>query len=332
MRTHALLILLVMPFLATPAKGGHMMHEDAEATVAILMFDGVQIIDFAAPYEVFGQAHFNVFTVSADGKPVTTAMGLGVNVDYGFENAPAAGIILVPGGDVDDARKDEPTLAWLRKRSGAADQMLSVCTGSFIMADAGLLDGKQATTFHRAFANFEREYPDVTLIRDQRWVDNGKIVTSAGLASGVDAALHVVAERLGVRKARAIALHLEYDWSPEQGFVRGLMADRHIRMPEQDFQFPEGTEIDTVLQIGDKQHWEIEYEIDSPWRAQELLAHLAEMAEKDPALTVLESDSPLTTGWRYESAHGGKWELRFEAAPAGERGPYMLKATLMPAG
>lgn len=309
-----------------------MMHDDADGTVAILMFDGVQIIDFAAPYEVFGQARLNVYTVSADGGTVNTAMGLSVNVDHGFEDAPAADIILVPGGDVDEVRKREPTLDWLRESAAASDQVLSVCTGSFILAESGLLDGGKATTFHQAFDNFERQYPDVTLLRDRRWVDNGKIVTSAGLASGIDASLHVVAERLGERRARAIALHLEYDWSPEQGFVRGLMADRHIRMPFRDFEFPEGTEIDTVIQVGDEERWEIEYEVDSPWGPERFVSHMRKVAEGDPALTVLSTDAPLTTGWRYESKHGGEWALRLEAEPAADGGSFRMKAELSPIG
>lgn len=330
MQARAIIALLALLGLNAPTQAAHMMHEDAEATVAILMFDGVQIIDFAAPYEVFGQAHFNVYTVSAGGGTVSTAMGLSVNVDYGFEDAPAADIILVPGGDVDEVRTHEPTLSWLRERTSASDQILSVCTGSFILADSGLLDGGKATTFHRAFDNFEQQYPDVTLVRDQRWVDSGRIVTSAGLASGIDASLHVVAERLGERRARAIALHLEYDWSPEQGFVRGLMADRHIRMPVQDFEFPEGTEIDTVIQLGDKEHWEIEYEVDSPWNPERLVAHIRKVAEQDPALTMLASDSPLTTGWRYESKYGGEWALRLGAEHATDDGSFRVMAKLSP--
>jgi putative intracellular protease/amidase len=290
-----------------PAQSAH-VHEGAETTVAILMFDGVQIIDFAAPYEVFGQAMFNVYTVSADGGPVTTAMGLNVNVDHAFDDAPAADIILVPGGDTRAVRLHAPTLAWLRDHSGRAKQVLSVCTGSFILADAGLLDGGNATTFHRAFDRFEAEYPGITLLRDQRWVDNGKVVTSAGLASGIDAALHVVAERLGVRKAQSIALHLEYAWSPEQGFIRGLMADRHIRLPEPEL--PAGTVIDTVLQVGDQERWEIEYRVRSSWSPAELVAHVAARAEDEPGLTLLETESPLAAAWHYESEYGGRWMLR----------------------
>jgi putative intracellular protease/amidase len=321
MNTRTLTILLSALGLGAPANSAH-VHHGADATVAILMFDGVQIIDFAAPYEVFGQARFNVYTVSADGEPVTTSMGLSVNVDHGFESAPEADIILVPGGDTETVRKDEATLAWLRARGGRADQVMSVCTGSFILADAGLLDGGSATTFYGAFENFEAEYPNVTLVRDQRWVDSGRIVTSAGLASGIDTALHVVAERLGVRKAKSIALHLEYAWSPEQGFVRGLMADRHIRMPEPDLEFPDGTVVDTVLQLGDEESWEIEYRIQSAWGPEELVERVTEAAKNDPALTVMQGESPMAAGWRYESGYGGRWAIRIEAEPAAEDGSY----------
>lgn len=315
---------------AGPARAAH-VHDGAETTVVILMFDGVQIIDFAAPYEVFGQARFNVYTVSADGGPVTTAMGLSVGVDHGFDDAPAADVVLVPGGDVDVVRKDAETLDWLRARSAPADQVLSVCTGAFILADAGLLDSGEATTFHRAFGYFERLYPEVRLIRDQRWVDNGKIVTSAGLASGIDAALHVVAERLGVRKAQSIALHLEYDWSPDQGFVRGLMADRHIRMPAAEIQYPAGTAIETVLQVGDESRWEIEYRVDSPLDPAELIALFDTAARADPALTVADDDAPLRTAWTYAVDDGTRWSLRIDAEPRRENGRYRAVARLVPA-
>ncbi|MEX0899292.1 MAG: DJ-1/PfpI family protein [Gammaproteobacteria bacterium] len=311
------------------ARAAH-VHEGADTTVAIVMFDGVQIIDFAAPYEVFGQARFNVYTVSADGEPVTTAMGLKVAVDHAFESAPAADVVLVPGGDVDEVRRHAVTLEWLRSHAVGAEQILSICTGSFILADAGLLDGLRATTFHRAFDNFERMFPQVTLVRDQRWVDNGVVVTSAGLASGIDAALHVVAERLGERRARAVAMHLEYEWSPDAGFVRGQMADRHLRIPERHLKLPSGTQIDTVLQLGDKRRWEIDYRVRSPAAPEALIASLADAARAVPALAIAKDHGPLTTAWRYESPHGGHWELKFTAEPAID-GAFNLFAELKPA-
>src|SRR5690606_10246758 len=112
-----------------------------------LLFDGVQIIDFAGPYEVFGQAGFGVTTLSHDGKAVTTAMGLRVTPDAAFDAAPALDVLLVPGGDVQDAERDPKVLAFVRGHARSSRHVLSVCTGSFILAGAGLLDGLRATTF-----------------------------------------------------------------------------------------------------------------------------------------------------------------------------------------
>ena len=204
---------------------------DDTTTVAIVMFDGVQIIDFSAPYEVFGQAGFDVHTVSIDGEPVEAVMGLSVNVDYAFDEAPPADIIVVPGGNVMAASRDDSILDWVRGRSAGARQVLSICTGSDIVAAAGLLEGRAATTFHGHFDHMAERFPAVEVLRDRRWVDSGKVVTSAGLASGIDAALHVVSEIRGETVARSVALHLEYDWNPEKGFVRGVLADRHLRSP-----------------------------------------------------------------------------------------------------
>lgn len=233
------------PAAAEHGAGRH--GADAPITVATLMFDGVQIIDFAAPYEVFGQAGLEVFTVSRDGGSVTTAMNLSVNVDHDFASAPAADVVLVPGDDVHDASEDARTRAWLQGSALRARQVLSVCTGAWILARSGLLDGATATTFHRSLDAFASQFPQISTVRDQRWVDNGGIVTAAGLASGLDAALHVVSRPQGVDRARTVALHLEYDWSPDQGFIRGQLADRYLRWPQASLVLPQGTSIERVL-------------------------------------------------------------------------------------
>lgn len=304
-------------------------NDEPETRVAILMFDGVQIIDFAAPYEVFGQAGFEVYTVSKDGKAVTTAMDLGVNVDHDFDSAPPADIVLVPGGNVHDAMEDEATLAWIRTRTQPAEHVLSICTGSYILANTGLLDGKQATTFHKAFDGMAEQFPEITVVRDQRWVDAGKLVTSAGLASGIDAALHVVAEVLGETQARSVALHLEYDWSPDRGFVRGRLADQYTRMPEEKMQFPEGTVIDREYAVGDEKYWEEQYRVSSPWSAVQLLDHMRERAERDKTLKVLKLPDRQQLAWQYASRRGGYWRASFDVIETLDNGDYRIVSKLM---
>ncbi len=277
--------------------------------VAILMFDGVQIIDFAAPYEVFGQAGFEVYTVSANGGQVNTSMDLKVSVDHSFETAPTASILLIPGGDVHASMSDEPTLDWIRSRAEKADQVLSVCTGSFILAATGLLDGHSATTFHRAFDGMAQQFPKVKILRDKRWVDAGKLTTSAGLASGIDASLHVLARLQGLTNARTVALTLEYDWSPEQGFVRGLMADQYLRQPVPPIQYPKGTQITQLSSVGDQQRWDTLYRVQSTLAPDALLAHIESKIKADQQLRILDRGASATLAWEFTSERGGLWRM-----------------------
>jgi len=256
-------LALILPLLSLPVLA------NKPFTVAILMFDEVQIIDFAAPYEVFGQAKFEVFTVSATGKPLTTAMGLSVTPKYSFANMPDADVILVPGGDTSEVMHDEKVIGWLKAQQGKVEHILSVCTGAHILAESGLLDGKSATTFHRALERFEKDYPKISVRPDKRFVDNGQIVTSAGLSSGIDASLHLVSTVLGEDKARTVALHLEYDWDPNGGFVRASLADRML--PQNEYDWPDGILFDRISAFGDEQRWQIKYQVKTSATAQSLI-------------------------------------------------------------
>jgi transcriptional regulator GlxA family with amidase domain len=195
-------------------------------TAAILVFDGVQVIDYAAPYEVLGQAGFQVVTVGPTRAPVTAAMGQKLIPSYCFDDAPAAGVVVLPGGDVNTP--DTRVIDWVRARTAKADVVLSVCNGAFWLAKAGLLDGLTATTFYRLIEGLQDAAPKCHVVRDRRFVDNGKIVTSAGLTSGMDGALHVVDKLLGREKAREVALNLEYDWDPNSKYARASLADRYL--------------------------------------------------------------------------------------------------------
>ena len=322
---HWLLAILLLPLAPLHAE----TSPPPKTRVAILMFDGVEIIDFAGPYEVFGQAGFDVYTVSREGKAVKTAMNLSVNVDHSFADAPAADIILVPGGDVETAANDEATRAWLLRSAATAAQVMSVCTGSDILAGTGLLDGKQATTFHQHFDHMAKNFPKVTVVRDQRWVQSGKLVTSAGLASGIDTALHVVANLRGVDKARSVALHLEYQWSPETGFVRGLMADQYMRMPEKPLAFDDGTRVAQLTSLGDAKYWETAYRIESPKTPAEFIAHVRTLAAEDKALHVLALPDPRQLAWEYTAERGGQWRLSLKAEDKQADGSYRVVAQVI---
>lgn len=254
MRLRPLLHILLLLLAATPLHAAQLPESKPEVRVGIVLFDEVQIIDFTGPYEVFGTAGFGVTTVSHDGKPVTTAMGLKVTPDTSFADAPAFDVLLVPGGNVGKAKTDPALLEFIRSRSATAINVLSVCTGVEILANTGLLDGQRATNFHSGLDRLAAEHPQIEVVDDQRWVDNGKLITSAGLSSGIDAALHLVSRLRGEDKARSVALHLEYDWRPDHGFVRGRMADR--LMPTlREVKWPQDMAVERLYSLGDERQW-----------------------------------------------------------------------------
>jgi putative intracellular protease/amidase len=319
-----LLGCLLLGAACMPALAAHAPHTKPEVQVGILLFDGVQIIDFAGPYEVFGNAGFGVTTVSRDGKPVTTAMGLKVTPDAAFAAAPAFDVLLVPGGDVQDAERDPEVLAFVRKHAQASRRVLSVCTGSFILAGAGLLDGLKATTFTPRIGQLAKRYPKVDVIRDVRWADNGRIVTSAGLSSGLDAALHVVDSLRGTEQARSVALRLEYDWKPEGGFVRSRMADRYLPQGlETAVDWPKDMAIRNDVSLGDERQWRTVYRVTSATPAAELLQRIAKGMQGMPGW----SRQPGTHRWTSEQ-EGRQVGLSFETAPEADAKTYRLELRL----
>ncbi|WOH36262.1 DJ-1/PfpI family protein [Thalassotalea fonticola] len=237
--------------------------------VGILIFDEVQIIDFAAPYEVFGHARFEIHTVSVTGKPITTAMGLKVSPDHSFSSLPEMDAILVPGGDVSIVRKNKQVQNWLKEQYGKVDHVLSVCTGSNIIAETGLLNGLNATTFHRDLDNLANNFPEINVLDDQRFVDNGKIITSAGLSSGIDASLYLVSKVNGIESAKTIAMFIEYDWKQSDVFIRAAMADKHL--PTNDYQWPADAKFSNAIAFGDKNNWYRSYAVETSENIDKLL-------------------------------------------------------------
>ena len=194
--------------------------------VAILLFDEVEVLDFAGPFEVFattgqrqGEGDFHVVTVSPDGKPVRARNGLAVTPDHGMADCPAPRILLVPGGyGTRQAMHLKPVTDWVRRQSAQAELTLSVCTGALILAKAGLLEGLTATTHHGALDLLRESAPGATVREELRIADNGQVVLSGGISAGIDMSLHVVARLLGRARAEETARHMEYRWQPEPGF------------------------------------------------------------------------------------------------------------------
>ncbi|NDJ37037.1 MAG: DJ-1/PfpI family protein [Chloroflexi bacterium] len=188
--------------------------------VAILIFDDVEVLDFCGPYEVFsvtrradGEQPFDVFTVAERSGPVLARNGLSVNPDYTFDDCPPPDILVVPGGRGTRTLLGNTVVTdWIAQVSGDVDLTLSVCTGSLVLAQAGLLEGLAATTHHSAFDELRAIDPQVDVREGARFVDNGAIITSAGISAGLDMSLYVVARLLGHQTAVETAAYMEYDW------------------------------------------------------------------------------------------------------------------------
>lgn len=296
---------------------------ESRVTVAILVFDGAQIIDFAAPWEIFGQAHFEVFTVSPDGKAVTTTMGMQLTPNYSFADAPQADVLLVPGGHVHDVLGREQDLAWIRRMAQGAEHVLSVCNGAFLLAEAGLLDGGTATTFYGLIEDLEESYPAIHVVRDQRYTDNGKVLTSAGLSSGVDASLYLVSKIQGMDQARALALHLEYDWDPQGTFVRGALADRLL--PSVDIHLP-GADLRQLSALGDENSWETRWAVEPRIAPRAVVDSFAKALAQVPRWQVEDEPSASGMSWQVSAENDGMWRVALRVTD-GEKGQF-ASATL----
>jgi transcriptional regulator GlxA family with amidase domain len=189
--------------------------------VAIFIYQGVELLDFAGPGEVFASTPgFNVYTVAAKAEPITSQGFVKITPQYGIDRCPKPDIIVLPGGASDIPMKDEKVIAWVRQTAPGTIVTLSVCTGASLLSKAGLLDGKTATTFHNYIETLQQMTPRAKVIRDTRFVDNGSIITTAGVSAGIDGALHVIEKLRGREAAQTTATYMEYDkWKPEEGLV-----------------------------------------------------------------------------------------------------------------
>jgi len=219
--------------LLTPAAIAHAAAVEAKPytrNVAIVVYDNAEPLDWTGPFEVYndaaefgranGERAFNVFIVSKT-KDVVNAQGLHVAPGYSIKDSPRPDIVVFPGGPSNRITEDAEFFAWAKKAATEAEIAQSVCTGAFVLGKAGLLDGLEVTTFHGAIDGLQKKYPKAAVKRGRRFVDNGQVVTTAGISAGIDGSLHVVARLLGRKVADDVATYMEYAWSPEASLASG---------------------------------------------------------------------------------------------------------------
>lgn len=191
--------------------------------VAILAFDEMNILDFAGPTEVFFDAgraleslhkdtSVKVFSVGYPSKKVRTLEGPFITTDYKISDAPKADILILPGGAVMGVEKNPDLKAWIIKHSQNSKQIASVCTGAFFLAEAGLLDGKKATTHAIAIDLLRKKYPKIEVLEGVRYVDEGNILTTGGVSAGIDGSLFLVKRNFGEEVEDIVRRIMEYPY------------------------------------------------------------------------------------------------------------------------
>ena len=193
--------------------------------VGIVLFENIEVLDFCGPFEVFSVTRLNeekrrdepspfeVLLVAEKPDPVTTTGNMKVIPHYTFANCPRLDILVVPGGWGTRKELNNPVmLAWLRGRAAEVETLTSVCTGSMLLGFAGLLDGLHATTHWRSLDWMRDSFPSVTVEYEKHVVEEGRVLTSAGISAGIDMALKVVARYFGKEIARATARYMEYPY------------------------------------------------------------------------------------------------------------------------
>jgi transcriptional regulator GlxA family with amidase domain len=189
-------------------------------TIGIYIFDNVEVLDFAGPYEVFTCASrvagapppFVVRTIGASRAPVRARAGLALHPEASFDDAGRIDVLIVPGGVVGAELARPEVIRWIAATAATAELTASVCTGALLLAEAGLLDGLPATTHWEDLDELRAGWPQVDVQGGQRWIDTGRIVTSAGISAGIDMSLHLVARLGGQPLAERSARQMDYDW------------------------------------------------------------------------------------------------------------------------
>ena len=195
--------------------------EDKKLNVGILIFNEVEVLDFAGPFEVFSIAEnlqtkeklFNVFTLAEEDDAVGARNDLQILPHYTIETAPKIDILIVPGGRGADEIEIHNTflLNWLKEKQNELDTLASICTGAFLLAKAGILNNLEVTTHWMDIEKLQEEYPKLNVVKDRKFVDQGQVMTAAGISAGIELSLYIVAKYSDKETALFTAKRMEYD-------------------------------------------------------------------------------------------------------------------------
>ena len=299
--------------------------------VAILIFDGVQIIDYTGPYEVLGsRGRRNVYTVAEKPDVIKTNMGMLVVPNYTFANQPKPDILIIPGGgNIIDGKggrgvgaqlSNQNVLNWIKDNARDAKYVMSVCNGAFFLAKIGLLANMPATTTAGFISSLKDFSPTTAPVYDKRFVDNGKIITTAGLTSGIDGAVHLIEKLDGPGWAKYIALGIEYNWQPDLEFSRASLAD--VKLPNSLGNVLSATSVPLDMH-GTKTNWEEKWTIVSDKAATDVLAGIEKDWATETGWSKRKTDKSRTL-WTLKEDNGKTWNGWAAVESSGETGKLIV--------
>ncbi len=237
--------------------------------VGMFIFNGADIMDVTGPASVFEHAGWQMVTFAQNDAPILIGRQLEIKPDFTFDNLPELDILVFPGGAMAENSPGDPTVVqFIQDRLSATEVMFSVCSGAFFLAEAGVLDGQRATTFASMIPMLKSNYPAAQVVNDVKYTDNGQVVTSGGLSSGIDAAFQVVAKYYGIGRAQDIANRMEYPWKREKDYARSQLADNFmldirqvVRLFSKDYFYSQG----------DHNQWEMRYAVTDKYTLAKIL-------------------------------------------------------------
>lgn len=235
-RSYPILLSWIILLLGSPLSRGQ--SQDSPIKIAVLVYPGVELLDFSGPVEVFSNVRdFQVYLVSTGDSVLATKNNtLRFKPDYTITNAPQPDILVVPGAPLDPVvatYKNPAALAWINQVHQHTRVSMSVCTGAFIISKAGLTKGKTITSHAAVLDSLSRFDRQTKVVRDTRFVEDGKLLTTAGISAGIDGALHVVDKLRGRDEALLVTRIMQYDkWQPDRGIIIGKSKSSSLRMPQ----------------------------------------------------------------------------------------------------
>ncbi|MGR5092622.1 DJ-1/PfpI family protein [Vibrio maritimus] len=194
--------------------------------IGIYIYKDVEVLDFAGPFEVFSTANrflpdedkWNVSLLSSSHGEVSARGGFNVQSDYSILSHPKLDVVVIPGGIHEPEMTNVKSMDWIAKVSKEADLVSSVCTGAFLLAQAGVITDQTVTTHWEDQGDLKAKFPNLTVKPDVRWVDLGRLVTSGGISAGIDMSLRLVEKLKGREIALKTAKQMEFEWN-EDGVV-----------------------------------------------------------------------------------------------------------------